>query len=661
MIRPTIREEEAIPYESSRLRGERLLVLAPHPDDEVIACGGLVAQHLRENRRVRVVIATNGAAQGDGSGDVVASREEESRRGMAMLGEGAEIEFLGFPDRGLERGERMSRPLDAMSGRDVRSPHDGDVADCLRDVLRSFQPDLIAIPSPIEIHPDHVALSRAFCELVQRDGSLFSELAVATVAFYEVSQPFRPNTLVDISDVAIVKWNAIEAHASQTAVRDYAAYARGLNAYRSMTLPDGAKFAEGYWTIALPKLRTMSFTQLRDAVAEPPRIDVVSEPVPVSVIVRTKNRPALLREAVASIRDYPAAEIVVVNDGGERVDVENAVMIEHPESRGRAAAANEGVRAATNEFIAFLDDDDLHYADHLPALTAAAEPFPHRVAWYSDAVSAFVRIGESGTLETTSRQRLFSHEFDPALLLIDNYIPLPTLLMRRATFLELDGFDTDFDLFEDWEFLIRLAQRGNFLHVPRVTCEIRHIEGGGSITMQSPEGSSAFRDAKRQVWRKHAELLTDDVIADAFERQKHRLGATFNDVVEERGRAHHLTVDLSRLEREKQELLGKMQATHAEATSAVEQLNGIKRALEQELANRDGDIQTLVEEIVGLRYDAQDLKEHIENLQRELDAQRSASTTAYAEIGRLNALLDMIYKSQTWKLHSMMEKLRGRG
>src|SRR5262249_10913060 len=149
----------------------------------------------------------------------------------------------------------------------------------------------------------------------------------------------------------------------------------------------------GYWTIALPQLRTMSFTQLRNAIAEPPHIEVTREQVPVSVIVRTKNRPALLQEAVASIRRYPAAEIVVVNDGGERVHVEDAVLLQHEQSRGRAAAANEGVRQASNHFIAFLDDDDLHYAEHLPTLTAAAEPFPDRVAWYSDAVSAFVRVG----------------------------------------------------------------------------------------------------------------------------------------------------------------------------------------------------------------------------------------------------------------------------
>src|SRR5207244_5039324 len=90
-----IPEAEAIPFEPLDLRGERLLVLAPHPDDEVIGCGGLVALHLRDARSVRVVVATDGAAAGD-----AAQREAESRAALASLG-AATIEFLGFADRRL--------------------------------------------------------------------------------------------------------------------------------------------------------------------------------------------------------------------------------------------------------------------------------------------------------------------------------------------------------------------------------------------------------------------------------------------------------------------------------------------------------------------------------------------------------------------------------
>src|ERR1700756_1301943 len=236
----TMPEAEAIPFEPQDLRGERLLVLAPHPDDEVIGCGGLVALHLRENRPVHVVVATDGAQAGDGS-----RREAESRAALASLGGAATIEFLQFPDRALDRA--------------------GELAGRLAAILRRWKPDLIAVPSPLEIHPDHLALSRAFCDLIAGDPALFADLAVARVAFYEVSAPLRPNTLVDITAVAEAKYAATQAHASQTPIRDYTSYARGLNAWRSMTLPEPVRFAEAYWTIALPALRTAPFSALREA------------------------------------------------------------------------------------------------------------------------------------------------------------------------------------------------------------------------------------------------------------------------------------------------------------------------------------------------------------------------------------------------------------
>src|SRR5258708_3020411 len=81
IIRPMVKpESKAIPYEANDLGGEQLLVLAPHPDDEVIGCGGVVARHLRDGRRVQVIVATDGAEAGEGD------REAESREGLAVLG-----------------------------------------------------------------------------------------------------------------------------------------------------------------------------------------------------------------------------------------------------------------------------------------------------------------------------------------------------------------------------------------------------------------------------------------------------------------------------------------------------------------------------------------------------------------------------------------------
>ncbi|HJT16576.1 MAG TPA: glycosyltransferase, partial [Thermoanaerobaculia bacterium] len=573
----------------------------------------------RDRRQVRVVIATDGAEAGD-----AATRERESTRALSLLGT-MDCEFLRFRDRHLEDES------DALKSR-------------LRDVLNGYKPDLIAVPGPVEIHPDHLALSRAFIELIQQDPSLFSTLAVARVAFYEVSYPLRPNTLVDITSAADAKYEAIAAHESQLALRDYVSYARGLNSYRAMTLPPQVQRAEGYFVIALPELRTIPFSKLREITGAPPQIEIEAEPLPVSVIVRTKDRPSLLREAVDSIRatGYPA-EIVIVNDGGRQPDIRDARVVNLAQSAGRSEAMNRGVRAAKSPYIAFLDDDDLFYPEHIATLTQAART-RDGAAWYSDAVSAFVREGQ-----THSRMRIFAQDFDRQLLLIDNYIPLPALLVPRETFLELGGFDVAFDLFEDWDFLIRLSQRGAFAHVPRITCEIRHIEGAGSITLSSPEGSARFREAKLQVWKKHAALIDENVIADAFEKQKRRLNAVHNEAVEANGRQNHLETDIARLERDKATLGAEIQALHNrvnEALMRISHLEGANAEIRNNLAFAEADRHEK-----GVR---------LKDLQSAHAESQTTNAALFAEVARLQELLDTIFKSKTWKLHEIVERMKGR-
>ena len=623
-------EAEAIPYEPARLRAERLLVLAPHPDDEVIGCGGLVAQHLRERRLVRIVVATDGAEANAGAAD----REEETRRGVARLGDHAEIEFLRLPDRRL----------------------DDTVAPRIREILLEFRPDLIAVPSPIEIHPDHLALARAFVDLVQKDETLFADLAVAKVAFYEVSQPIRPNALVDITDVAELKYEAIAEHRSQTTLRDYGAFARGLNAYRAMTLAPETKFAEAYHVVELQSLRTTALSELENAMTAH-RFAVQRETLPISVVIRTKDRPALLREALASVRatGYPC-EIVVVNDGGATPDVGDAKLVQHETSRGRSIAANEGVRAATNAFIAFLDDDDLFHQEHLATLANAARGSSH-AAWYTDAVSAFLRPGESGSYETASRLRLFAQDFDPELLLVDNYIPLPTLLIPRDSFLDLGGFDPEFDLFEDWDFLVRLAQRGTFLRIPRVTVEVRHFAGGDSIVLATPEGSSRFREAKLKIWSKHAALVDSDLFANVFERQKQRTNQLYSQVVETKGQVDALRIAETRLERDKLDLITQIQEQYEAGNRQIVRIRELESAV-QVMTDTCTQLEEIVERSIALTRENDELRRE----QASANAAASAALqAARVEIDRLTGLLNMIFTSRTWKLHTLVERLRGRG
>ncbi|HEX6087907.1 MAG TPA: glycosyltransferase, partial [Thermoanaerobaculia bacterium] len=350
--------------------------------------------------------------------------------------------------------------------------------------------------------------------------------------------------------------------------------------------------------------------------------------------------------------NYPC-EIVVVNDGGGQAVLPVGTggiacpplkLIHHETSRGRAEAGNAGVRAASNAFIAFLDDDDLYYPEHLETLTRAATS--RHTAWYSDAISAFVRDGRTHT-----RLRIYAQDFDRDLLAIDNYIPLPSLLMRRDDFLDAGGFDPQFDLFEDWDLILRLAKRGDLLRVPRVTCEVRHFEGGTSVVLSAPEGSEEFRAAKMRVWEKHG--VDHATFARAIEKQKRRLTDAHSHAATARGETDALRHDVDRLTREKEEVL-------AQNAQAQDTLNGY--------AMRVRELEATAHSLQAIASDYHNKTIAVERLTRENAQLRDTNGIAHqelerarVEIARLNGLLEMIYRSKTWKLHTTLERIRGRG
>lgn len=643
-------EQELIPFEPALLRGERLLVLAPHPDDEAIACGGLLALHARDGREALVAILTDGARSERGDlteESLVEARREESREGLRRLG-GPEPRFLGLPDRSLSGSEES-------------------LAAAIADLIREFRPDLIVSPSPLEIHPDHAATARALAAALQGDAALRAAVPLCRIAFAEITQPIRPNALVDITAVAEAKEKAIEAHASQSQVRDYARFARGLNDFRTMTLPPGVTRAEAYHVIEAAALESRPLSAIAAEMSAAFTVRVEREPLDVTIVVRTRDRLPLLREALASIHaSDPAARIVVVNDGGPSPrDIagrsETVHIVEHAASVGRAEALNAGVRATKTAWIGFLDDDDLHYPEHLPTLARAAAAGSAR-AFYTDAVSAFQRRADDGSWEEEKRLRFFRQDFDQDLLFVDNYIPLPTLLVRTEDARELE-FDRAFDLFEDWDFILRLSQGVTPVHIPRLTVEVRHFPGAGSVVLAQHAESDRFREAKAAVWRKHGLLARPASLVHGVERLKAAALREVQRAVEAEGRGRHLELDVTRLSREKAYLLERL-AHEARRAAEAESLHAevshrCATALEEAETLR-GAIASLQNETARLQGEEASLRGHAAGLDRDLRSSIETTSRLFAEIDRLNALVAQMQSTRAWKLHQTVERIRKR-
>jgi len=231
----------------------------------------------------------------------------------------------------------------------------------------------------------------------------------------------------------------------------------------------------------------------------------------VSVIVPTFNRPEVLNECLRSIegQTFRHFEVVVVNDGG--ADVGNVVArwntrgniryIRHPEHRGPAAARNTGIRAATGDYIAYLDDDDLYYPNHLETLVNFLESTGCRAA-YTDAVRAHQKR-VAGKFVVCKRDIPFSLDFDAERILVRNFIPTLCILHARDCLLESDLFDESLPVLEDWDLWIRISRRFPFAHIRSATCEFSWRPNGESLTSG---GRETFCRTVEVIYGKYREL-----------------------------------------------------------------------------------------------------------------------------------------------------------
>ena len=201
-------------------------------------------------------------------------------------------------------------------------------------------------------------------------------------------------------------------------------------------------------------------------------------------IIPTHGRPGHLSRSLESVlqQSLAPAEIIVVDDiddGPTAAIVQvTALRTEIPLRRivnrrnpGASGSRNAGAMASRAEFLAFLDDDDVWYPDHLACAVAEV----NRTG--ADAViSGLRRIKHDGTIQpiimpprAAIRERLFEKNFG---------MTGSNLVIRRSAFERVGGFDPALPVFNDWDFLIRMIAGGiEYGVVKNLTVEWREHDG----------------------------------------------------------------------------------------------------------------------------------------------------------------------------------------
>lgn len=179
---------------------KKVLVIAPHPDDEVLGCGGTIMNHVKNGDQVYLCIVTR-AYTPDWSEDFIKEREKEIEKSKAILGVN-KVFFLNFP----------TAKLDTISQKEINKS--------IEEVVIETGAEVVLIPHQGDLHADHriVFLSSLVATRPNQKNSVKKVLSYEVLSetnWGDAIFPFVPNTYVNISDTIKGKVEAMEAYKSE--------------------------------------------------------------------------------------------------------------------------------------------------------------------------------------------------------------------------------------------------------------------------------------------------------------------------------------------------------------------------------------------------------------------------------------------------------------
>jgi len=208
---------------------KNVLVIAPHPDDDVFSSGGTIYHLIQNGSYVKVIYLTSGSHKVYKDEDSqllsesVVELEKETKKVSGRLG--TDIDFWRFPNRGIKINE--------------------ETINRLQKVYSEVKPDCIFLPFLADDHDDH----RRSVELFYKSFKNVSPFR-CEVWSYQIYSTVLPNVVIDITDIIENKLKLINLWESQRKSRDWAHYIRGLNAFNSRFLKTNQpRYAEVFFVV----------------------------------------------------------------------------------------------------------------------------------------------------------------------------------------------------------------------------------------------------------------------------------------------------------------------------------------------------------------------------------------------------------------------------
>ena len=226
----------------------------------------------------------------------------------------------------------------------------------------------------------------------------------------------------------------------------------------------------------------------------------------ISVLIRTHKRAAFLRQALTSVlhQTHRPIEVVVVEDGSDEgkavcdefVNQMDVRYFRIAPGRGRSVAGNRALHEARGEWMSFLDDDDLFFADHLEVLLQTVREAQLKGAFaLSWRTTTQVIDASIPTYNELRWDSVPDEPFSRVTLWHHNFMPIQAVLFHRSLYERYGGFAEDMHQLEDWNLWTRYTMQDDFVQVRKTTSKYRVPAEISHTVERQGKLDDAYKDA----------------------------------------------------------------------------------------------------------------------------------------------------------------------
>ena len=201
----------------------------------------------------------------------------------------------------------------------------------------------------------------------------------------------------------------------------------------------------------------------------------------VSIIMTTMNRDKIIQNAIKSVlsQKYQNWELIIVNDGGENIQKiidnfdDSRIQYFHLEqNQGKSHANNYGIEKSKGEYIAYLDDDDRWYPNHLEITIKELLKSKNRKFVYTDYVKIDCIIDNELQEQFPMKKEVIENKTARTYFVKEmNFIPNFSMVHKKDLFEKVGKYDITLKYYEDWDIIRRFSYVTPFIHLPEITGE----------------------------------------------------------------------------------------------------------------------------------------------------------------------------------------------